>query len=298
LEYVDEEPEADIAIYKISTAFLSASQRAFGAVHDLLSADKYALLSTTGSLGDLFYLPLRVSKILGWIGACVSIARLLGSPDRLDDALAIELCEKILAASELSVVAVSDVQAPYTLLAAEGLQVLGRRDLAESLLSRLLFDFITRRGNIARAHLEPDKVLEFLVTRLSGDFTDSREIVARPTELLPVLLTGAIDLGLAEAVDPHVRDIDHLSLNVYIPDDHRAFARKSMRDGTNLTFQIGSEVGLGVFSVSDFENGFRQYCSPRLARDKWQVEPSVRIGCIMSSLLFPDRVPWLVRHQT
>ena len=79
-----------------------------------LESDRYALLeSRGGGLSDLFFLPLKVAKLLGWIAGSGRLCRINGTASEDADRAFIHVFRNMLDLYSGSVQAISDAQAPY-----------------------------------------------------------------------------------------------------------------------------------------------------------------------------------------
>ena len=247
-------------------------------------ANRYTLLSRSGDLGNLYAIPLRITKILGWIGACYHIDKMLGQEESFPVRRYAELMDHLIAEYPLSVSIMSDTQGPYVALALSAAHELGLQSQAETILSLLFSSVLRAKGMIADAHIEPKKLLTYLVCRLLGDFSNNLSLVARPSETITVLLRCASMLGMNDVFDDALQDLDHINLNAYITDDYGGYSKRYVEGGENASFVIGH----GIWRVSDLDRAWPEEAGQRPAN------LSIQGGAVISSLIFPDRVPWFV----
>ena len=78
-----------------------------------VKADSLAFLSDASPLSDLYYLPIRLVKTLGWIGLSILMRALLPGVSDSEDSIGWELAMEILDRYDASIVSVSDEQAPF-----------------------------------------------------------------------------------------------------------------------------------------------------------------------------------------
>ena len=98
-----------------------------------LERDRYALLTRSEGLADLFYLPLRVANVLGWSGAAPLMFE-EDDPRRAEaDALFTRSLRLILDHYVTSIVTMSDAQAPCWAVALSRATALGLNDEADLL---------------------------------------------------------------------------------------------------------------------------------------------------------------------
>jgi hypothetical protein len=187
-------------------------------------------------------------------------------------------------------VSLSDVQAAYLLTFLSCCRQRGWNDTAESIIGHMANSLIASHASVASPDIDPQRVFEFLNRRLDGNFGDAFDLLARPCELLSVLLLMGHYFGLQDALDPDLHLLDHVSLNVFVPRDHREFAKRTIRNGINHTYEIGREI----WTVEDFSLLWDADCVAQINTDPYVKLTSVKIGALYAALLFPDRSPWFV----
>lgn len=241
-------------------------------------------------LADFYYLPIRISKIVGWAGAALLIVENLGLENEQLCQTVKELSLKILEVYEACIFIISDVQAPYTLAFFMAASKFGFGDVAESFLSLYISQLFSDKANVARASLAPELAYDFVKARAKGELTCTSSMVAHPSEVLAVLLLMARQYKIEDTVDPFLSELDHSSLVIFIPNNHLEFSQDLINQGTNHNFQIGH----GVWTIEDLVARWESACLPQLASDMGLNNSSVVIGALCASLLFPDRTPWFL----
>lgn len=297
LPFVNSDDEAEGTISGLCRTLSQLLQGTLEEVYKKMTNDPFALLSTKGGLADLFVLPLRISKVLGWAGAHTYISRSCNINCDESVQLLDNISRSINDNYGDSIVCVSDLQAPYLLCALLELLTNKYDDRVQIIFGSIFNSYIEHKGLIADTNIQSNKLPEFLLRRFSKESRNAREIYAQPDHLLSVLFFVAAKAGLQDVVDPYLERIDHKMFNVFIPADHTRFGATSIRNGVNITFQIGSEHGLGVFKTSDFKNWWEKTCVPRLdAEPRAESEP-IRMASLITAMLLPDRIPWLAFHN-
>jgi hypothetical protein len=256
----------------------------------LLVEDKYALLSGRGSFGDLFYLPLRLSRLLGWIGAQHFVCKWMGRVDALDGKMTESLVSRLLDTYTGSFVAVSDSQAPFLLTFLRCCHERGWDEAAELVIGSMFNNFIGSGGHVASPGIDADRVCEFLIRRSDGNFGDAFDLLARPCESLSVLLLGSHWFSLSDVLNSDLHLLDHVSFNLFIPSDHRELGKAIIRNGINNTY----EIGRGIWRAEEFASAWNKDCVPQIGADPQGKAPSVKVGALYAALLFPDRCPWFI----
>lgn len=240
------------------------------------AVDRYPHALLTGGMGDLFYLPMRLSSLLGWAGFAVHLDHFEG------ETLLNTLLDLFLRHYELSLIAMSDGQAPMALLAFTALARSASRERGEQLYGYMLQSAFSVGGLVARANLSPERVLDYLLRRHRQTLAEDRPLIAQPSELMMVLLRCARLFELVDEVDVHLSQIDHLTVSAFLPDGYRAFAADDVPNGVNAVFAIGHEI----FRVGDLDTRW-----PACARPDG---PGQAAAIMAACLVFPDRSPWFL----
>jgi len=273
------EPAVGEAMRFLSREVADEAERIIGEASALLEVDRYALLSTAGGISDLFVLPLRLTRLAGWAAVAHHI-RVSYDPTATADVLRRYLAI-ILENLTASVVAISDAQAAPLACALTAAYAGGARSEGETLLGTLFTSAVQVAGNFASAHIDNDEILRFLIARHTGEFDRVRPSLARPTELLTVLMKAATLFGLENEVDPWLIRFDGVDLNAYLPNGYPEFAEEIIRGGVNAGYRIGHDV----FTVAELEMAWHE--APEPVGDE-------RVAAVLASLLLPDRTPWFL----
>ncbi|MVW88583.1 caspase family protein [Pseudomonas sp. PB101] len=267
----------------------------FFELHDVLVSVLAALETNPKSLcrhgiPDLFYLPQRITRILGWIGAALYIAKQYSLEIAEIKKLGVKFGQYISDHYAASATGMSESETPflaaYLLTANES----GNTEICEQIISSLYNALIENDGALARADLPPNNVLGYLRARACNDLETQRKFSSHPSESLAfVLLMGEV-LSLQDLINYNLELLDHSHLHVFIPNDHTQFSLPCIENGLNHVFQIGH----GVWEVKDLVSRWRTSCLPQLALDVSLKLPEVKIGALCSAFLFPNRVPWFL----
>ena len=253
------------------------------AIQDIINAiDKYQYSLVTGGLGDLYYLPIRLSKLVGWSGFAVH-ARLAASQEAGPAKTGLSgLLVKIFETYSLSLTVMSDCQAPDLISAVTACVRVDLIADAERLLSHYFSSAVSCGGKVACADLDPSKVLSYLLMRSGAPTECESKVTAQPSELVLALLRLSRLTGLADEFDLALAELDHLALNAYLPDDYRQFGAEHITTGVNAVFHVGHDI----WCVSDLEAAWPPFPLPSTL--------GVSMTCLLASLIFPDRSPWFL----
>lgn len=271
-----------LTVSTLGRELADAATEVVGEAADALAANRYALLSTQGGISDFFVLPLRLTRLAGWAAAADLVRADLLPPAEAPTLR--RLLDVILEQLPNSLVAVSDLQsAPVACVIAAG--ATGASSQTEVALGHLFVSLVGTRARIAAADIDPGRVLAYLMARTSGSFDHVRAELAIPSELVTTVLRGAAALGIEEAYDPYLLELDGVELNAFLPAGYDGFAEDTVRDGVNAGYGIGRDV----FTVGDLEANWSDAPQPP--------DPATRLCALVAALVLPDRTPWFLLPQ-
>jgi len=278
LKHAAVQQTAQRVVNATSAALHSASRQLLADVQ----ADQYALLdSRSGLLSDLYFLPMRIAKVLGWAAGSAYLCDASEIDSSGADQVFVELLRSILVLYQGSVQTISDAQAPYWAVALSRAIALGLRDEAEQLTGLLFNSLVTCGGRLARADIPGHETLPYLIARRTGNYDSVRDYLGRPIETLTVLLKSGIALDLVDVLDPSLWKLDGTSFVAYLPADFSDFGAPTMDRGQNLVWTVGQDV----YRIGDLIRTW----PPEMHRPGSGVEAA---AATLASLLFPDRVAW------
>lgn len=257
-----------------------------------IKSDSRRLIGNGGGVADLYYLPLRVTRLFGWVGLSVLTGSLLPelndgrNPQRI--ALALSLAQSY----TNSLVTVSDEQAAPLYVFLTACLVAKERNLAETVLNHYYASFVARKANVAAAGASGVQAFRYISSLGPPDFRPEEWHPANPSHLLPVLLSFAAKLNLGSDWD--LQALDRVNSCYFIPVDYREFGREVIDEGTNHTHQIG----FGVWSVRDFQDEFERTIKAEMGTSASAGMPIEGVALsTIASLLFPNRLPLLLESQ-
>lgn len=244
---------------------------------------RFNLLSSRGASSDLFYLPIRIASVLGWLGCATFLLQKGSAEESLARNLFLQAHELIVELYADSILAISDCQSSSWCLAIATLIALDEREKAEELIGTLFYSVVQSHGVLARSDIPSDKVLDFILARSDGNYELVNDLLERPIETLSVLFLAANELGLGEVWDTSLWKLDGVSFSAFVPSSYEGYGRASISEGRNLTWTIGFDV----FRVGDFAKGW--------VNDVALPATSLELKLVtLAALLFQDRVPWFL----
>lgn len=288
------DPKAAAIIEDIAKRFVLAVDAELTLLDQPLQTDWRALLSSRGGYGDFVVLPLRISRLLGYMAAAGIVAEAYGLARESAEGLAASITQRLAADFEGSFVCLSDQQAVYlSVFFASPLSIRCRLE-AERIFGLMFSDFISRDGRVLAAEFSGSSAFQYCWALTTDTPIPSTVPLAVPSTMLAVLLTASSRLNTAETVDPYLHLLDYHSTNIYIPKRIEDFMRPSIPNGVNVTLSIGGEHGLGVFTVEDFKVAFEKYCSASLQELSGGISRDERVAATLACLVRPDRVLWTI----
>jgi hypothetical protein len=265
-------------------AVTECTVRALTRVVDELKLQKYALLSQRGGVSDLYVLPVRIWRIIGWSGAAYFTLKAAGREVEFPAATFAEFLDLIVEHYSLSAVLLSEVQGPSIAIGLACAAELGLQEQGEVLLGVLFNSVVETGGHVARGSIKNEQLFTYMLGRHTQRFEDVSEHVANPSEAIAVILRLAPLFGLADVFDDAMAELDHVNINAFVASDYAQFADDTIVDGDNHTFTIGH----GIWTIDDLISRW-----PEAAAEAPE-SLAMRAGAMLSALLFPNRVPWFV----
>ena len=210
-EYIEDDELACNVAIDLSYQLTEALHLALASVLSALEENQFALLSERSGISDLYYLPIRILKIYGWIGA----GQFIATQNGLDKAEHLQTRQQlaclIFDIYTCSIVAVSDEQTCSFTIFLRMARSMGLAEEAEQIFGLLCNSFHSYKGEIANAKLTGSEAFKFIKARAKGDLSDIDFLVAKPSEFLSALILGSETLGLSEVVDRLIQDFDHMN---------------------------------------------------------------------------------------
>ncbi|WP_432258345.1 caspase family protein [Cupriavidus sp. TMH.W2] len=239
---------------------------------------------------DLFLLPQRISRILGWGAAALLIAEHLSVDTR-------ELSERFIAVQQVlfdeygaNLCGMSERETPFWMTYLVWHRRNGTAEHGEQLLGMLWSGLLNCNGAFAHCSLKPAEAFKYLCLRARADGESDGELRANPSEMLALTMLLGSYFGLDDVFDPDMERLDHAHAFIFLPSDHTEFAEIVIREGRNHVFQVGH----GVWTLSDLRDRWSTVCVPQLLGDASLMRMEVGIGALCAALIFPDRVPWFL----
>ena len=288
LESSERDPNSAAYLDRFGHELLDECERLLPELAQNLTKHHFSLCNN--GIPDLFFLPQRIARILGWAGAGIHLARELGRDEGMIRVSLGEICAVLSQHYAPSCAGMSETEAPFWATFLSAINEHDMEGFGELILSTLLNALIENGGALAKPHLDAKEIYSYLLARLEKDNEAMRPHTHSPSELLSVALLLAPRYGLQHTADTNLELLDHESLFIFIPEDYLEFSKPCVRNGINNVFQIGHKV----WTVADLIQRWNEACVPQIHRSSSIQRPATRIGAICASLLFPDRVPWFL----
>lgn len=252
-------------------------------INSELQKDKYFLISREGigfgMLANYFYLPIRISKIIGYLSQLLMI-------DNEEKDSIIWLIDFIKVNYESHISTMSDLQAPFIYTFFRTFLITNEFDTAKPLLYRYINSYLASSGKIAPIKLSAEKIPLFLIQRYTSDKI-SQELRANPTTIGTVLLLQAIHYGLDGELDLHMHSLDRKNMHIFIPCDAKEFGNDVIENGMNLVPKCGFDFFTCEEFKALFEINYNQYSNI----DRSSIDLISKFSFIAASFCLPDRIP-------
>ena len=286
LRLLDDAAAAQVAQQLLDEA-VQAQAQARQWLLQALSYDRHALLSEGNGPADLYYLPVRLSRILGWLALGLEVTRLGGGSDAQAEHEVEEVTKLLLEHYAPSLVARSDVQAPFVFAFFQAAHWRGWTELAEQVLGCHFAGFLDAQGVIARPDLADDEVFVFVLGLSIGPEHVEHRLRANPTHFLGVLLLCGAVLEMDDDWDPELGQLDHHTGYLFVPQSYRDFDSDLIEHGNNFGFEIGQDV----WTIDDFRRLMKSHIGGALRSATSELSPVAATLALVASCLQADRVP-------
>jgi len=121
-------------------------------------------LNNIGVMADLYYLPMRITRILGWIGLSIVAESLFPELDDGNDSLRFSLASALVNRYGDSLVAVSDEQASSLYVFLKACLFKNQTELAEHVIIRYFASFADKKGNVNRAGTDGVQAYRYILS--------------------------------------------------------------------------------------------------------------------------------------
>ncbi|MTW13422.1 hypothetical protein GM658_22700 [Pseudoduganella eburnea] len=245
-----------------------------------LESDDYALLEQGAGVGTLHTLPIRVTKMLAWSAIPVLCTAPGGQQYEASKNRFQKVVDLLLEMYTYSITPVSNLQTAGWSVSLAALRDLGLQDQEELLIGHLYNKLVRTQGRLLRENVEGDAILNYILAVDSNDYREAVYSIDRPSETLAVVLRCAHLAGLGELLDDDLWRLDGSGFTAYVPENYSNFDEPVVYGGHNYVWEVGNQV-----------------CRTRELEKDWPVIPNPKSAierklCLLSSLLYADRVPW------
>lgn len=255
-----------------------------------LHADRFALLEPSAAMGDFFYLPIRVSRTLGWLSSGVIVDLLLNTREEVAEREVAELSDFIGTVYQGSLASMSDEQAPHLYLFAAACRAFDWQDLAHKVLSPYFDSLESVAGMVACANLEPRDAAVYVLLRAAGGLPAELRLLAGPSQLLPGLLLPGAHLDMAGEWNGRLHTFDGRYMDFFMPQDYGKFGLPHIPDGTNFDPRLGH----GIWTLDQLREWFEENHEPTIARNETIAAAETKAACLLASYVLPDRMPYFL----
>jgi hypothetical protein len=241
-------------------------------------------------MGDFFYLPIRVSRTLGWLSSGMIADLLLNTVEEGTKREVANLSCVVATAYRGSLVSMSDEQAPHLYLFASACRAFGWQALAHEVLGQYFDSLESVEGMVARANLNPRDAADYVLLRATGGLPTALRLLAGPSQLLPGLLLSGAYLNMADKWNKRLHMFDGRYMDFFLPGDYGEFGAPEILSGTNFDPQLGH----GVWTLGHLQSWFEENHRPTIVRNETIAAAETKEACLLASYLLPDRMPYFL----
>jgi len=263
--------------------YISANRQALSKLNDSMTIDRSALL--IDSISDLYELPIRISDILG---QCALLFLSQHDVSESDSNLVSGVIRRILDRYGNSILALTDDQATGYLLFLEVCRRENWLEFSEEVVGRLYHDLHKNFARCGAYSLDAKSQFALLTERYRDSLSITRDLYNFPSDLTSVILSFAALGSLDELVDFTLIEIDHTSINYFVPDKFDRFGLAGGLEGANYTLALGRDF----WRCIDLRRILRSDILPRYYSSASTMSWEDNFCSLAAALALRDRLPW------
>jgi hypothetical protein len=263
--------------------YISANRQAISKLNDSMTIDRSALL--IDSISDLYELPIRISDILG---QCALLFLSQHDVSESDTNLVSGVIRRILDRYGNSILALTDDQATGYLLFLEMRRRENWFEFSEEVVGRLYHDLHQNFARCGAYSLDAKSQFTLLTERYRDSLSITRDLYSFPSDLTSVILSFAALGSLDELVDFTLIEIDHTSINYFVPDKFDRFGLAGGLEGANYTLTLGRDF----WRCIDLRRILRSDILPRYYSSASTMSWEDNFCSLAAALALRDRLPW------
>lgn len=265
--------------------FVSANRKALSMLYESLNADRNALL--IDGFSDLYKLPIRISDIFGQCALLFFSQRNFAEGDSV---LVSAIVQRVLDRYGNSVLALADDQATGYLLFLEMCRRNRWSDFTEEVVGRLYYDLHRNFARCGAYGLGVQQQYELLGQRYKNAPSATEGLYSYPSDLTSVILSFSALNSLDEFVDFTLIEIDHTTINFFVPDKFDRFGLVDGLQGTNYTLTLGRDF----WRCIDLRRILRDDIIPMYFSSASTLTWEENFCSLAAALALRDRLPWQV----
>lgn len=255
----------------------------FQQLRDEIQVNESRLFGTTGLAADLYYLPVRITRLLGLIGTQAIIGRLLGFETDDSRAPHREFVTTLLQTYPKLLVALDDEQAAPLYIFLKAARLCGWNEIGAEVVQNYYIDAAVHGGTFNRLDSDGAGALEHLLILIKSELAMQNRSPANPSSLLPIIILGGMWFDCGQEWD--LSAFDRRNIGLFLPEDYRDFSQEIIARGITHTWKIG----FGVWQPEQLFAEFNAVIRSRESDAVLSVE--AHCLCVLAALLFPDRIP-------
>lgn len=285
----DETVRNEIVSYLLTQIYERLS-RVLIEVSDALSLD-YGMLAKSEGIAEFYALPVRISKVAAWSLASTFLAQQRGNREFViqRDVVSSILC-RLKENYSQSFSLMSEEQAPYIFLISELAERFEFTSWSEEYISTLYADYFLVDRKIAKVWMPAEEIFSFFHWRCGGNSVSDEQFIAKPSELLLVLLYHFFARRQLEIIRYDFEELDDTMASTFVPDRYSSFSDELISDGKNIHFQIGFDV----FTAREFSEFVEEHLMTAVEAAVGNVGKSALTVALLASLIYPDRILWFL----
>lgn len=256
-----------------------------------IKSNKNCLISNDNDpFSEIYYLPIRISKILGVLWSQILINKNLNADNNNYNKQVKEYTEIVFSIYQESFICISEEQAPYIYLMDIASNNINEDTVMYNVLNKYFENIIKSKAYIASINISIKDIPLFLEYKEQYPNSFIPKLLSNPSELLSVMMLLKNNLINKTSWNKEMIALDYKNNLIFIPDSYDDFNKIKISKGINYVNIIGKDI----WTLEEFSKIFTKKYLDIIKKSSNNNNEIYSIICIITALTFPNRIPWIV----
>lgn len=239
-----------------------------------LEEDKYFLIDKEYMHANYYFLPIRISKLLGVLSQSILI-------DDSNKANIIKIINLLKENYSEHFRIINDIQSAYLHVF---FKIFIENDFEKEIVDiykSYINNFIFTSGNIAKLNLELKHTFDYIYQKeILGEI--NIDLISPNPYFGSIMILNSKFFGLDEYINQILHLLDRRDFLIFVPNNYLDFSFEIIEKGENLILKCG----LHFWTVLEYEEIYKEKC----LKDFSSLNTEDKICCVASSFILPNRI--------